>query len=168
MWAHKNHDAFHVFSSRNRGRFLYACAWKRDLALSNKQMPVPQVTNEFKRKGIGMIDALDEAERGSTVILRCHGVPKEFYELAGERDLNIIDATCPFVEKIHELVFNAACEGKNILIVGDSRYPEVKGINGWCGFAADIVESDEDISCLDKDDYFDGRRTYRGLRAKRS
>ena len=132
-------------SSKSSGLRVYTCG----PLIHNRQ-----VTNEFKRKGIGMIDALDEAERGSTVILRCHGVTKEFYELAGERDLNIIDATCPFVEKIHELVFNAACEGKNILIVGDSRHPEVKGINGWCGFAADIVESDEDISCLDKDDYF--------------
>ncbi|MBR2511511.1 MAG: bifunctional 4-hydroxy-3-methylbut-2-enyl diphosphate reductase/30S ribosomal protein S1 [Firmicutes bacterium] len=113
-----------------------------------------QVTDSLEQKGLKIIDSLDEAEEGSTVILRCHGVPEEVYSHAEDRGLRLVDTTCPFVEKIHRLVEKASKEGKNILIIGDEKHPEVKGINGWCGNGAEIIDDPEDAAGLEKASYF--------------
>ena len=87
------------------------------------------VVKEMERKGVHVIDNIEEAEPGATVIIRSHGEPRSTYEIAAEMGINIIDATCPFVEKIHRLVAETE---KEVYIVGDPEHPEVKGIRGWC------------------------------------
>ncbi len=112
------------------------------------------VTESLRKKGVHIIDKPQQAEQGSTVIIRSHGEGKRFYEIAEERRLNLIDATCPFVAKIHDLVRAAREKGKNVVIVGDKDHPEVRGINGWCGDSAIIINSRSEAEKVQEDDLF--------------
>ena len=87
------------------------------------------VVKNLEKKGVQGIASLDEAEEGSTVVIRSHGEPKSVYDLAQQKGIRLVDATCPFVEKIHKLVNET---DKQVIIVGDENHPEVKGIAGWC------------------------------------
>lgn len=102
------------------------------------------VTDDLKKKGIEMLSSLGESQPGDMIIVRSHGEPKSFYEEAERRGIQLVDATCPFVTKIHELVNQAAKEGYHIVIVGDKEHPEVKGISGWCEGKGQVV------SCLEE------------------
>lgn len=112
------------------------------------------VTEKLARKGIQVIQSPLEAEAGSTVIVRSHGEGKNFYEIAEQRRLKLIDATCPFVARIHDLVRTAKEKGKQVVIVGDENHPEVQGINGWCGDSAIIVSSPQEAERITEDDLF--------------
>ena len=81
----------------------------------------------------------------STVIVRSHGEPKSFYDKATEKKLKVIDATCPFVARIHEIAKMAYESNKQVLIVGDSEHPEIVGINGWCNDSAVIINGVEEL-----------------------
>ena len=87
------------------------------------------VVANLEKKGVHVIESLEEAEEGSTVLIRSHGEARSVYELAEARSIKLIDATCPFVEKIHKLVSET---DRQVLIVGDENHPEVKGFAGWC------------------------------------
>ena len=100
---------------------------------------------ELEAKGIRAIASLDEAEEGSIIIVRSHGEGKAFYESAKAAGFDIVDATCPFVEKIHKLV--AGTEDQ-VVIVGSGKHPEVMGIAGWCNQDAIIADSAESIKSL--------------------
>ena len=67
------------------------------------------------------------------VIIRSHGVEKRIYEKLNSRQITVVDATCPFVKKIHTIVERESEKGKHIIIIGDPEHPEVKGIRGWAG-----------------------------------
>ena len=66
-------------------------------------------------------------------MIRSHGVAKEVYDFLKKQDLKIVDATCPFVLKIHRIVEEHAKAGEHIVIIGNDKHPEVEGIKGWCG-----------------------------------
>lgn len=112
------------------------------------------VIEQLKEKGVDIISSLEEAHPEDIVIIRSHGEPKRFYEKASELGINIIDATCPFVERIHQLVYKAYSEDKNILIIGDAKHPEVIGINGWCNNEAVIIDSPDDIEKVKTDSVY--------------
>ena len=112
------------------------------------------VTDDLKRRGVNIINSPEEAKKGDTVIVRSHGEPESFFIKANEIGLDIIDATCPFVKRIHDLVNKADKEGKNIIIVGDKNHPEVKGINGWCRNRAYIIGSGIECEKLPLGEYF--------------
>ncbi len=99
------------------------------------------VTDDLAARGVGVIEKAKDAERGDIVIVRSHGETKGFFDEAQERGLTVVNATCPFVDKIHQLVYSAWQEGKTIVIVGDRDHPEVIGINGWCEGQGIIVGS---------------------------
>ena len=103
-----------------------------------------QVTDDLKGKGVEIIESPMEAEEGDTVIVRSHGQTREFYDACKTANLEVVDATCPFVSKIHKLVWEASKAGKNIFIVGDKNHPEVVGISGWCQGKVFIAKSGED------------------------
>ena len=94
-------------------------------------------------KNVSSVDSPEQASEGSVIVVRSHGETAHFYEVAKERNLKIVDATCPFVLKIHQLVKTAYDEGKTIVIVGDSSHPEVRGTNGWCSDSALIFDGPE-------------------------
>lgn len=110
-----------------------------------------QVVDYLKERGVFAVDSVSEIPDGSTVIIRTHGVPKALCDELYGKDCKVIDATCPFVKKIHNIVQKNHALGKKIFIVGDKNHPEVLGINGWCENSADIVSSAEEIGELNID-----------------
>ncbi len=106
------------------------------------------VVDSLKRKGVRVIDSLDDIHAG-TVIIRSHGVPPEIYETIKERQLSCIDATCPYVKSIQNKVEKYHEMGYTIIIAGDKYHPEVVGINGWCENSAYIVNSMEEAQRLE-------------------
>ena len=90
------------------------------------------VVDKFRDLGVQVIDTPEEAEAGQTVIIRSHGVSKAVYNRLEQRGVEIIDATCPFVKRIHGLVGRAEEEQRLPVIIGTRAHPEVEGIAGWC------------------------------------
>ncbi len=103
------------------------------------------VTDELEEKGVFIIDTLENLPERSKVIVRSHGIGKWFYDEAASKNIEVIDATCPYVKRIHQLVHNAYEEGKQVVIVGDANHPEVQGINGWCENTAIILNEPTEI-----------------------
>ena len=91
------------------------------------------VVDRFRQMGVGVIETPGEARPGDTVIIRSHGVSRQVFRQLEERGVEIIDATCPFVKRIHGIVSRAAEEGRLSIIIGTPTHPEVEGIAGWCG-----------------------------------
>lgn len=100
------------------------------------------VTDDLASKGLQIVENLDGLTEG-TLLIRSHGVGKALYDEAEAKGLNILDGTCPFVKKIHNIVHEKLAEGMGIIIVGDGTHPEVIGINGWCENAAVILKDEE-------------------------
>lgn len=90
------------------------------------------VVNDMKSKGARIIESVDELREGETVVVRSHGVGREVYEQIAAKGNRMLDATCPFVSRIHKIVAEKTAEGYFILIAGDSSHPEVQGIVGHC------------------------------------
>ena len=102
------------------------------------------VVDRFDQMGIRVIEKPSDANPGDTVIIRSHGVSKAVYEELEARGVNIVDATCPFVKRIHEIVGKAENEGRLPVIVGTRTHPEVEGIAGWCRNCK-VFESAEEL-----------------------
>lgn len=100
------------------------------------------VTDDLASKGLEIVESLDGLTEG-TLLIRSHGVGKALYDEAEAKGLKILDGTCPFVKKIHNIVHDKLAEDLGIIIVGDGTHPEVIGINGWCENAAVILEDEE-------------------------
>ena len=105
----------------------------------------PQVIERLESVGIFETDAGGDIPPGSTVIIRTHGVAPEIYERLNMLDAEVIDATCPYVKKIHKIVKEYHNKDYKIIIFGDADHPEVHGINGWCVGSAEIVQSEEEF-----------------------
>ena len=110
-----------------------------------------QAVQKYEEKGLKTIDTINDIPNNKNVIIRSHGVSKEVYDEANFKDLNIIDTTCPFVKKIHNIVNEFYEKGYKIIIIGDKNHPEIIGINGWCENSASIIKSIEDINNLNLD-----------------
>lgn len=109
-----------------------------------------EVVKDLKEKGVRILadeQALKDLEAG-TVVIRSHGVERSIYELIKEKGLELVDATCPFVKKIHNIVDKDSAKGKQIIIIGDKNHPEVMGIVGWCNQAPIVLESEEEAENL--------------------
>ena len=106
-----------------------------------------QVVEDLEKNGVFVVHTIEELKalkRGTTVIVRSHGVGKQVYDLMEECGLNIVDATCPFVKKIHRIVERESKAGKRIIIIGNDRHPEVEGIKGWVCGTATVIETAEE------------------------
>lgn len=90
------------------------------------------VVNDMKAKGARIINSVDELEADETVVIRSHGVGREIYEQIAAKGNRMLDATCPFVSRIHKIVAEKTKQGYFILIAGDASHPEVQGIVGHC------------------------------------
>ncbi len=90
------------------------------------------VVARFREMGVHVIDRPEEAAPGDTVVVRSHGVGKEVYNRLEAVGANVVDATCPFVKRIHEIVSRAEADGMLPIIIGTPTHPEVEGIAGWC------------------------------------
>ena len=88
--------------------------------------------SHFQEMGVEVIDTPQQAQPGQTVIIRSHGVTKAVQEALEEKGAEVVDATCPFVKRIHGIVSKAEAEGRLPVIIGTRSHPEVEGIAGWC------------------------------------
>jgi len=104
-----------------------------------------QVVEDLRSKGADVISDAAEAAEGSKVVIRAHGITPETYEELKKKNVEIIDATCPYVKKIHKLVEQKHKEGLTIVIAGDRNHPEVIGVNGWCANTALIANTPEEV-----------------------
>lgn len=102
-----------------------------------------QVTDELVNKGINFIESIDEAT--GKVIIRSHGVEKEIYEKAKEKNLELIDLTCPKVLHIHNIAEEYRNKGYFILLVGKADHPEMIGTVSFCGDKHYVIESEEEL-----------------------
>ncbi|MBQ3503760.1 MAG: 4-hydroxy-3-methylbut-2-enyl diphosphate reductase, partial [Oscillospiraceae bacterium] len=107
------------------------------------------VVDKFRALGVGVIDEPDQAQPGQTVIIRSHGVARAVYEALEARGVEIIDATCPFVKRIHGIVSRAEEEGRLPIIIGTPTHPEVEGIAGWCRYCK-VFENKEELEIWSK------------------
>ena len=110
-----------------------------------------QVVDDLKSKGIRPINSLDEYVSGR-VVIRSHGVGKMIFEKLKERNIEYIDATCPFVSRIHKIVEEASCSGKTVIIAGVKTHAEVVGIEGWCSHQVIVVSTEQEAENLDLTD----------------
>ena len=88
--------------------------------------------DRFREMGVRVIETPEEATEKDTVIIRSHGVTREVYTRLENTGAEIVDATCPFVKRIHNIVQKAESEGYLPIIIGKPTHPEVQGIAGWC------------------------------------
>ena len=111
-----------------------------------------EVVRDLEEKGVKVLHSEEELLdlQEGTVIIRSHGVGKRIYDIcAGKDRVRLVDATCPFVGKIHDIIRKESAEGRKILIIGDASHPEVQGIRGWSMENTDIAASWEDVQKLD-------------------
>lgn len=104
----------------------------------------PQVVAELEEAGLKVIDSLDDVDKG-TIIIRSHGAPKSIYSAAMRKNFTVLDTTCPFVKKMHNMARAQAKEGYDIVLFGDREHPEIASLLGDCGFEPMVVSSAEEI-----------------------
>ena len=99
------------------------------------------VVEDLERRGVRVIDTPEELEQltRGTVIIRSHGVEKAIYDKIKKQGLNCVDATCPFVKKIHRIAERESRDGRHIVIIGNEGHPEVEGIKGWCEGGVTVI-----------------------------
>ena len=90
------------------------------------------MVNDLTNRGVRITDSVDDLKEGEKAVIRSHGVGKKIYEGLDQKGNAYIDATCPFVARIHKIVREKTEEGYFILIAGDKDHPEVQGIVGHC------------------------------------
>ena len=110
-----------------------------------------QVVGDLREKGVEVIDSLEELKtiRDAVVVIRSHGVGKNVYDILKENGVEIVDATCPYVKKIHRIVEKQTAEGRRVLTVGSEDHPEVQGIKGWGDDRTVVIENTEDFRRLE-------------------
>ena len=105
-----------------------------------------EVVNDLSNKGVRVINSVDELDNGNgVVVIRSHGATKKVYDDIKGKGYTIVDATCPFVKKIHNLVEQESAKGNVIVIIGNEKHPEVEGIRGWVKSDSYVVETEKDI-----------------------
>ena len=105
----------------------------------------PQLVEQLAERGVRIVESPDEVMAGETLVIRSHGVPLEVMEKAKEKGIEVVDATCPFVAKIHKIVAAASKDGHTVLIAGDSKHHEVIGIVGHVLGEVHIFSSEDDL-----------------------
>lgn len=108
----------------------------------------PLVVNDLESIGVGAASSVSEVEEG-TLIIRAHGVVPSVVEDARARGLDVLDATCPYVKKVHNAAERLVREGYQLIVVGESGHPEVEGIMGHAGDDAHVVSVPGDLDAID-------------------
>ena len=100
------------------------------------------VVKDLEEKGVRVLNTEAElkALKEGIVIIRSHGVGRRIYEILKERGITVVDATCPFVKKIHRIVSEQEEKGRRVVIIGNASHPEVEGIRGWGAEDTLVVE----------------------------
>lgn len=123
-----------------------AIASRDDVTTLGHVVHNPQMVESLSSRGLRNAHSIDEVENGA-LFVRAHGLPMDVFEKAQEKGLEVIDATCPMVTKIHVQAERLKEDGYKIIVVGDPKHPEVKGTlshvpGAWC------IETVEDVEKL--------------------
>ena len=107
-----------------------------------------EVVQDLESKGVRVLETEEElkALREGVVVIRSHGVGRHIYELLKHGGIEVVDATCPFVKKIHRIVEEQIRAGRRVIIIGNGKHPEVEGIKGWGDENTVVVESEDQIN----------------------
>lgn len=108
----------------------------------------PLVVSELSQAGVDMADADDDIQDG-TVIIRAHGVVPAVIDRARAVGINVLDATCPYVKRVHSAAQKLVREGYQLIVVGESGHPEVEGIVGHADGQAYVVSTVDDLDGID-------------------
>ena len=116
-----------------------------------------EVIKDMEKRGVIVLKTEEELMnvKDGIVIVRSHGIPKNICDKMDEKGIDYVDATCPFVKKIHNIVMKESANGYHIVIIGNPVHPEVEGIKGWAGKDVEVVASAEDAERLP---YEEGRK----------
>ena len=110
-----------------------------------------EVIKDMEKKGVEVILSEEELKqiKSGIVIIRSHGDPKRICDLLDENGVRYVDATCPFVKKIHRIVVEKSRDGYHIVIIGNREHPEVMGIEGWAQGPATIIQTEEEARAFE-------------------
>ena len=108
----------------------------------------PQVVEDLRRLGVTSAEGVLDIPEGARVVIRSHGVDQAAYRALEDRDCEIVDATCPFVQRIHDMARAASKAGTPLIVIGEGEHPEVQGILGWTDAPAWAVISEADVENL--------------------
>ncbi len=106
------------------------------------------VVGDLNAKGARIVSDPAELVPGETLIIRAHGVPQAVYQQLAEQGNPVIDATCPFVARIHKIVMEQTAAGRHVFIAGDPKHPEVQGIVGHCMGNCTVFRDADELKCL--------------------
>lgn len=100
-----------------------------------------EVVADLEQKGAHVIELAEELKQISKgiIVIRSHGIAKGLYDFIKEQGFQILDATCPFVKKIHRYAEKYSGQGRRVVIIGNDGHPEVEGIKGWCQNQAMVI-----------------------------
>ena len=105
----------------------------------------PQIVGELGDKGVRIVESPKEVKDGETLVIRSHGVTKAVMDECAELGVKTVDATCPFVSKIHKIVYEMGLKGYVTLIAGDAAHQEVAGIVGHCTGDAFVFSGPDEL-----------------------
>ena len=110
-----------------------------------------EVVKDLEEKGVTLLESEEDLVKvkDGTIIIRSHGVAKHVYDKLKQQKLEYVDATCPFVRKIHKIVEEESSKGNTVLIIGNENHPEVVGIRGWSKNQAYVIKSPEEAENFD-------------------
>ncbi len=134
------------FGVKRAVKTVYANSVKDNVYTYGPIIHNDEVVKNLEKKGVKVID--DETDINSipkgTVVIRAHGVSTDTYDLLRDAGHEVVDATCPFVLKIHKIVKEASEKGKFVIIIGDSTHPEVIGIKSCAGENSIVIADKEE------------------------
>ena len=109
-----------------------------------------EVIKDMEKHGVKVLRSEEELEalKEGLVIIRSHGVPKRICDRLEKKGISYVDATCPFVKRIHNIVQEESRKGKTIIIIGDPSHPEVQGIRGWVEGKVFIIQNQEEAKAF--------------------
>lgn len=117
----------------------YGCIWALGDIIHNAHE-----VGRLEKLGVHKAEDVEDIPDGVPVLIRAHGVPERVVQQLEQKGCRIVDATCPFVGKIHRIVREESEQGRRIIIIGSRNHPEVVGIQGWCG-TSEVYETPEEL-----------------------
>lgn len=109
-----------------------------------------EVVKDLSENGVQVLDTEEDLGRlpkgEGTVIIRSHGVSRHVYDILKERKVEVVDATCPFVKKIHRIVAERSAAGDAVVIIGNPDHPEVEGIKGWGNEDTKVIQNETEAA----------------------
>ena len=117
----------------------YGCIWALGDIIHNAHE-----VGRLEKLGVHKAEDVTDIPDGVPVLIRAHGVPERVVQQLEQKGCRLVDATCPFVGKIHRIVREESEQGRRIIVIGSRNHPEVVGIQGWCG-TSEVYETPEEL-----------------------